>query len=351
MSPTTMNAVRFYGQRDIRVEKIPVPAQDDLKPGWVRLAPKFCGICGTDLHEYLGGANLIPKPGHPHPLTGQTSPVTIGHEFSGVVTAVGDGVDHVQPGDKVCVQPILWDGDCRSCKRGLPNCCDRNGFMGLSGWGGGMVEVTDVPATAVKRLPASVSLELGALVEPLAVGWHAVSVSPYRDGDAALVLGGGPIGLATIQALASRGCGTIIVSEVARARRAFARQFGAHHVLDPAAVDVVAEVARLTGGRGADVGFDCAGVQGAVDEAFRALRARGTLVNVAVWEKRATLDMNELVFRERSYMGGAYTLFFVFVVPLLLFFLFLPLSTSPELFRALTTPRYANSRDVRSWRL
>ena len=74
----TMNAVRFYGQRDIRVDKIPVPS---VQPGRVKIAPKFCGICGTDLHEYLGGANLIPQEGKPHPLTGETVPLTIGHEI------------------------------------------------------------------------------------------------------------------------------------------------------------------------------------------------------------------------------------------------------------------------------
>lgn len=299
---TTINAVRFHGQRDIRLDKIPGPPP--VKPGWVRIAPKFCGICGTDLHEFLGGANLIPTPGHPHPLTGETLPLTIGHEFAGVVEEVGEGVTHVARGDHVCVQPTLWDGSCRSCKRGLVNCCDGNGFLGLSGWGGGMQESTLAPAAAVKPLPAGIPLEVGALVEPLAVGWHAVDVSPYKDGDAVLVLGGGPIGLAVIQALVTRGCRKIIVSEVARRRREFAVQFGAHHVLDPVAVDVVAEVEKLTGGVGADVGIDCAGVQVAVDSGFKAIKARGTLVNVAVWEKRASINMNDIVFRERSYMGG-----------------------------------------------
>ncbi|CAN8100709.1 unnamed protein product [Discula destructiva] len=298
-----MNAVRFHGQRDIRLDKIPRPI--GVKPGWVRVAPKFCGICGTDLHEFLGGANIIPAPGHPHPITGETLPLTIGHEYSAVVEEVGKGVTHVKPGDKVCIQPTIWDDDCRSCRRGLVNCCDRNGFQGLSGWGGGMAETTTAPATAVKPLPDNISLEVGALIEPLAVGWHAVSISPFKEGDSVLVLGGGPIGLSTVQALISRGCKNIIVSEVAKGRREFATQFGAHHVFNPLDVDVVTEVEHLTGGLGADVGFDCAGVQSAVDSAFKAIKARGTLVNVAVWEQRATLNMSDLVFRERAYMGVA----------------------------------------------
>lgn len=312
--PTTMSAIRFHGKLDIRLDKIPRPPNPP-QPGWVTLAPQFCGICGTDLHEYLGGPNLIPTPGHAHPLTGETLPLTLGHEYSALVTAVGAGVTHVRAGDRVCVQPTIWDGACRACARGLVNCCDAGGFQGLSGWGGGMSEATGAPAAAVKRLPDNVSLEVGALVEPLAVGWHAVGVSPYKAGDAVLVVGGGPIGLCVVQALVSRGCGKVIVAEVARRRREFALQFGAHHVLDPAAVDVVAEVERLTGGLGADVGFDCAGVQSAVDSALRALKARGTLVNVAVWEGRATLDMKDVVFRERAYMGGEWTHpFFLFAV-------------------------------------
>jgi len=301
----TMNAVRFHGQRDIRLDRIPVP---ECKPGQVKIAPKFCGICGSDLHEYLGGANLIPSPGHPHPLTGETLPLTLGHEFSGVVEEVGDGVHHVKKGDKVCVQPTIYDGDCRACQRGLMNCCDKNGFVGLSGWGGGLSEHMVVPGSCVKTLPDNVSLEVGALIEPLAVGWHAVDISPYKDGDHVLVLGGGPIGLAVVQALVGKKCQNIIVSEVSGKRREFAKQFGAHHVIDPTKVDVVEEVERLTDGQGVDVGFDAAGVQVAVDTAFKAIKARGTLVNIAVWEKRATLMMNDIVFRERAYMGVSVSL-------------------------------------------
>jgi threonine dehydrogenase-like Zn-dependent dehydrogenase len=297
---STMNAVRFYGQRDIRLDRIPIPT---IKPGYVKIAPKFCGICGSDLHEYLGGANLIPSQGNPHPITRETLPLTLGHEFSGIVEEVGEGVGHVKVGDKVCIQPILFDKDCRSCRRGLVNCCDKNGFVGLSGYGGGLSEHVVVPEYTVKKLADNIPLEVGALVEPLSVGWHSVDISPYKDGDSALVLGGGPIGLAVVQALVGKGCKNIIVSEVSGKRRQFAQQFGAQHVIDPSAGDLVAEVERFTDGEGVDVAFDAAGVQVAVDTAFKAIKARGTLVNIAIWEKRASLDMNDIVFRERAFMG------------------------------------------------
>ncbi|KAF4119435.1 Threonine dehydrogenase or related Zn-dependent dehydrogenase [Geosmithia morbida] len=300
----TIKAVRYHGKEDVRIEDI---ARATIKPGQVRIAPKFCGICGTDVHEFTDGNNLIPEPGSPHPITGETHPLTLGHEFSGFVEEVGEGVAGIRVGDKVCVQPIIYDGDCRSCKRGLVNCCDRNGFIGLSGWGGGLCQSTVVPESCVKVLPDGVPLRVGALVEPLSVAWHAVKTSPYREGGSAsaLVVGGGPIGLAVVQTLVGRGCPNIIVSEMSAKRREFASQFGAHHVLDPASQDVVAEVRRLTGGAGADVGFDAAGSQHAIDTAFEALKARGTLVNIAVWGKRAAIDMNEIVFREKSYLGVA----------------------------------------------
>lgn len=168
-----------------------------------------------------------------------------------------------------------------------------------------MSEHIVVPRDSVKKLPDNVSLEIGALVEPLAVGWHAISISPYKPGDRVLVLGGGPIGLAVVQALKARGCDKIIVSEISPRRKQYAKEFGAHHVIDPSKDDVVAEVKRLTNGEGVDIAFDAAGVQVGVDTAMPAIRARGMLVNIAVWEKRATLNMNDLVFRERAYMGIA----------------------------------------------
>lgn len=247
---------------------------------------------------------MIPKD-TPHPITHETLPLTLGHEFSGTVEEVGDDIQDLKVGDRVCVQPTIYDGECLSCRRGLVNCCDKNGFVGLSGWGGGMSEHVVLPRDSVKKLPDNVSLEVGALVEPLAVGWHAVSISPYKPGDRVLVLGGGPIGLAVVQALKARACDCIIVSEISPRRKQYAKEFGAHHVIDPSADDIVKEVQNLTHGEGADIAFDAAGVQMGVDTALLAIKARGTLVNIAVWEKRATLNMNDLVFRERAYMGTA----------------------------------------------
>lgn len=140
-------AVRFHAAKDVRVDDVPMPK---LKPGWVLLKPEYCGICGSDLHEYLDGPHIIPQPGQPHIITGEAPPIPLGHEFSGVVHEVGEGVTHIKPGDKCCIIPTIYDGDCRNCRNGLPNCCDRFGFIGLSGWGGGMSQYTAVPADYVQ---------------------------------------------------------------------------------------------------------------------------------------------------------------------------------------------------------
>lgn len=203
-----------------------IPCNDDSLPKQTlliddKVAPAFVGICGTDLHEYLGGPTFAPT--EPHAITGETVPIGFGHEFSGVVAAVGSNVKDLEPGTNVVVQPTLCCWECGACKVGAENACDKGGFVGLSGGGGGMSDFVVVERVAVLELPKNVGLDVGALVEPLAVGWHAVSASPIQPGDRVLVLGGGPIGLAVLQALKARQAGLVIVAEVAPARQRFAK--------------------------------------------------------------------------------------------------------------------------------
>lgn len=142
------------------------------------------------------------------------------------------------------------------------------------------------------------------MIEPLAVGWHAVKVSPIQPGETALVLGGGPIGLSVIQALRAQGVGLVIVSEMAEKRKQFARQFGADHILDPTKDDVPARCKELSpDGEGPTCVFDAAGVQAGLDSAIDALRVRGTLVNIAIWEKGCQLMPTKILLKEKKYMG------------------------------------------------
>ncbi|KAF2086842.1 GroES-like protein [Saccharata proteae CBS 121410] len=294
-----MRAARYYGKEDIRIEEIP---EEQCGPGQVKVSPAYVGICGTDLHEYLGGPTFAPVT--PHPVTGETIPITFGHEFSGVIKEIGEGVEGFEVGMKVAVQPTICCRTCPTCIDGIENACPSGGFIGLSGSGGGLSSSINLPPSSIHPLPESIPLDIGALVEPLSVAWHAVDSVPTTDlnsSSTVLVLGGGPIGLAVVQCLKARGAGKVIMSEIAAQRQAFAREFGADHVLCPKTYDLVALSRELSGGKGPDVVFDCAGVAASLTTACMAVRARGTVVNVAIWEKPVPFQPNMLVFKEAKY--------------------------------------------------
>ena len=214
---------------------------------------------------------------------------------------VGKGVSNLKVGDKVTVQPTIYCSNCGACKVGAENACPNGGFVGLSGAGGGMSEEVVMPEKAVMPLPSNIDLDVGALVEPLAVAWHAVDASPIADikEPKCLVLGGGPIGLAVVQVLLARGAKTVICAEVAKKRQEFAKDFGAHHVVDPSKQDVASTCFELCGGvNGPDIVFDCAGVPASIKTACTAVRSRGAVINVAIWEKEIPFNPNWLTFRE-----------------------------------------------------
>ncbi|GFN18672.1 hypothetical protein AtubIFM55763_002759 [Aspergillus tubingensis] len=295
-----MKAARFHGRGDIRVEEIEEPT---CGKGQVKMRPSFVGICGSDIHEYSGGPVLVPE--KPHAITGTSLPVTLGHEFSGIVEEVGEDVTHISPGQRAVVRPTIFDRECTPCKQGYEHCCEKIGFIGLSGYGGGLAKYIVAPAEHFYTIPDNVSLEAAALVEPLAVAWHAVNISPFKPNDNVLVLGGGPVGIGIIQVLELQGAKNIMVAELTENRKRFASYYGATHILDPREVDVAAKVRELTDGVGADVVFDTAGVEVALNGAIAACRTHGTIVNIAVWEKRPAIRVNELMYSEVNYTGSA----------------------------------------------
>lgn len=152
-----MRALRNHGAKDLRVDDVPEPQCLDHQ---VKVKPAFCGICGTDLHEYTK-PTFTPVPGSPHPVTNEVTPVGVGHEFSGEVVEVGSKVQRVKVGDKVAVQPTICCWDCPPCKGGYLNCCDSAGFVGLSGWGGGMADFVCVDGRFVFPLPENIPLQVG----------------------------------------------------------------------------------------------------------------------------------------------------------------------------------------------
>ncbi|VVT56519.1 uncharacterized protein SAPINGB_P005126 [Magnusiomyces paraingens] len=312
-----MKQVQLFGQQDLRITDSNTPPS--LKtPNDVLIQVGFCGICGTDLHEYMAGPIFGPQPGEKHSHSGIELPLCMGHEFSGTVVQVGDNVTRTKPGDRVCVDVSYACREqgisppCYACKQGSPNACARLCLRGLSADNGGLSQYSVIAEHSVHVLPENVPLDIGAMVQPMSISWHAVRISGFKEGDTALVIGAGPIGIAAILALQGHGASQIIVSEPASIRRDQAIALGAQHALDPTSFasieDNVARIRELTPPdyEGVDYVFDCGGVQATVDLGFGVLKMGGTVVNLAVWpqDKTATFKPMAVTNREKRYMGS-----------------------------------------------
>lgn len=292
-----MQVAHFYGNRDIRVESVdhaPVGKTD------VRISVDACGICGSDLIEYQQGPKHTPETAHPQ--TGASLPVPMGHEFSGVVSETGSEVTNVAEGDHVAVHPNIPCGDCRYCEDGQYNICPDVVAIGFQ-WGeGGFAESAVIPADQVHRLPDGVSLEAGALVEPFAVGLHAVRRSGLKAGDAVAIFGCGPIGLAVVQAASNAGTRRILVSEPNDTRRDIARQLGADICIDPTETDAVERIKDATDG-GVDVAFEFAGVEDTFNAAVNSTRRGGTVTVGSMSSGLVSTDLDNIVTTERTVVG------------------------------------------------
>jgi (R,R)-butanediol dehydrogenase/meso-butanediol dehydrogenase/diacetyl reductase len=295
-----MRAARFHDARDIRVEDIPDPS-GELGPGQVLVAPKWCGICGTDLHEYVAGP--IVTPAQPHPLTGATLPQVLGHEFSAEVQAVGSEVTNVRAGDRVSIMPLAYCGACFYCARGLNHLCTRMGCVGLSWEWGGFAPLAVVEHYQAWRLPDDLSYQQGALVEPAAVAAYGVSRGGVQPGDRVLVAGAGPIGALAVLAALAAGAGEVYLSEPHERRARRAERLGAAAILDPSQTDGPAWVKERCDGIGVDVALECAGTEPALQACMAATRTRGNVAQVGLHVRPAAIDAMQLAEREITLIG------------------------------------------------
>ncbi|KAI0329790.1 alcohol dehydrogenase GroES domain protein [Cubamyces sp. BRFM 1775] len=297
-----MKALRYYGAEDIRLDNIPEPSP---KEGEVKIKVRRLQICGSDMHSWHAPLpGVSPTATQPHPVTNDKLPVIMGHEFSGTIVDVGPGVDtsRLSLGGHVVVEALLscMKPTCYPCSTGLRNICPLVTFIGIGGCGGGLAEYICVNQKLVYALPPNVPLDVGALMEPLAVAWHAVKRSNFKAGDSVFILGAGPVGLLTLRVVKALGASWVGISEPVPMRRELALKHGASAAFDPTSTttDIVTEAKNATDGRGADVVFDCAGIQRTLDAAFLMVKPRGTIVNVAIWITRPELDMVSLLTKE-----------------------------------------------------
>ena len=270
-SAPNMRAIGLFGLHDLRAIRMPHPGQPGR--GEVLLKVASVGICGSDHHYYHEGAigSAIVDAG-----------MVMGHEFSGWVAAVGDGVDGLEIGQLVAVEPAIPCGTCESCLHGHPNLCPEVLFCGSPNHIGALADYIRMPAENCFPLPGGMTPDEGAMLEPLGVAIHTVDLAHLKVGETVAVLGAGPIGLFTARLARAAGAGAVYVTEPLAYRREVALATAADLAFDPSREDVVAAILQATGGRGVDVAFEAAGAAETPDQAAQVTRPGGKVVVVGI---------------------------------------------------------------------
>jgi 2-desacetyl-2-hydroxyethyl bacteriochlorophyllide A dehydrogenase len=282
-----MKAAYYDGRETIRVGACTPVAPGS---GQVQIQVSHCGICGTDLHIFHGKMDHRVR-----------MPQVIGHEMAGTIVEAGPGVAGFRAGDRVTVMPLDPCGSCPACKAGHAHICQRLKFIGID-VPGALQGLWTVPAHTLHRLPDSLSLELGALIEPVAVACHDVRLAEVKPGEYVVVQGGGPIGV--LVALVAQSSGArVILSEVNPFRVRLAADLGLRSI-DPRSADLPAMVEEETNGAGADVVFEVSGSAAGAEMMTRLPRTRGRIVVVAIFAERPQVDLFRFFWRELKLLGA-----------------------------------------------
>jgi L-iditol 2-dehydrogenase len=287
----TMKAVRLEAVGGITLRDVDMP---DIGADELLVRIEACGVCGTDRHLFHGEFPCTP-------------PVTPGHEFSGIVEAIGKSVSGFAIGDRVTGDPNIACGRCARCHAGQVNLCSNLRAIGIHR-DGGFADYLALPQKQAFVLPASLDPMHGAFCEPLGCCLHGVDLAGIKPGSSVVVLGGGVIGLLTVQLARLAGATTIILSTRQASRRALAEDLGATVTIDPTVADVIDAIAGQAGlvPGGVDVVFECAGVRETVEQSMRLAHAGGTIVIVGVTPQgmKAEFEPFDLLFRELKVLGS-----------------------------------------------
>jgi L-iditol 2-dehydrogenase len=282
-----MKQIELHAPEDIRLIESARPAAGE---GEVLLSIARVGICGSDLHAYHGR--------HPYIQL----PVVPGHEFSGTIVELGKGVDHLQVGQRVTVEPSLVCGKCYNCTHGHYNICSNLKVIGCQ-TNGAFGEFLAVPASKVLVLPDELTWEQAALVEPLAVGVHAARMGKVQTGDRVLIFGAGTIGLMVLQAAKVMGAGKVMVSDLFQERLDLAEELGADYAVNPRTQDLENEIKDKFGAEGVDVIIECVGISATMKEAIRLARKGTRIVVAGVFEEPVQVDLGLVQDHELELAG------------------------------------------------
>ena len=281
-----------YGKLDLM--DVPSP---EVAPNDVLVRVRSCGICGSDVHGYDGSSGR------------RIPPVIMGHEASGQVATVGGAVRGFAPGERVTIDSMICCRNCVFCRAGRPNLCQGRRVLGVSCADyrrhGAFAEYVTVPDHVVFRVPDGVSFDEAAMVEPVSVAVHAVARADPSLGDTAVVVGAGMIGLLTVQALRSAGCGPIFVVDLEADRLGLAQELGADETIQSGGgTDVPAVVRELTGGHGADLVMEAVGVDVTVTMSIDSVRKGGRVVLIGNIARSVRFGLQSVVTREIDVLGS-----------------------------------------------
>ncbi len=270
--------------------------EPEMAPGDVLVRVRACGICGSDVHGMDGSSGR------------RIPPVIMGHEASGVIEKCGDEVRDWKVGDRVTFDSMLYCGECDFCRAGKTNLCDNRMVLGVScddyRRHGAFAEFVSIPARLLYRIPDEVSFEQAAFVEPVSVALHAVNRVPVAEGDTAVVVGAGMIGLLVLQALRIAGAEELICVDLDERRLELAKELGADDCFSPDKCDPVREIMTLTDGLGADVAMEVVGITPTIQTAVKCLRLGGSLGAVGNIAASVDFPLQAIVTREISVFGS-----------------------------------------------
>lgn len=288
-----MKAMLLTEYKKLDIVDMPLP---EVGPNDLLVQVKACGICGSDIHGWDGSSGR------------RVPPLVMGHEAAGVVSQVGANVQNFAVGDRVTFDSTVSCGECGACRRGSINLCENRQVLGVScsefRRHGAFAEYVVVPQNISYKLPDDLPFEHAALIEAVSIAVHAANRTPVKLGDTAVVVGSGMIGLLVVQAIRLRGAARVIAVDLEDSKLDIAKSLGADETLNPKTCDVVAEVQRLTNGRGADVSLEVVGATPTVKTAIECTRKGGAITLVGNLAPQVDLPLQAVVTRELSVYGS-----------------------------------------------
>ncbi len=288
-----MKAMLLTEYQKLEIVDLPKP---EISANDLLVQVKACGICGSDIHGWDGSTGRR-KP-----------PLVMGHEAAGIVAAVGTNVRGFAEGDRVTFDSTVSCGECFYCRKGSINLCENRQVLGVScdefRRNGAFAEYVVVPSRIAYQLPDNLPFEHAALIEAVSIAVHAANRTPVTLGDTAVVVGSGMIGLLVVQTIRLSGCSRVIAVDLEDNKLELAKKFGADVGLNPKKCDVIQEVMKLTGGRGADAAIEVVGASATINTAIDVTRRGGSICLVGNLSPKVEMPLQKLVTRELSVYGS-----------------------------------------------